>query len=223
MPDVVYTVVQGDTMIRLGEKFGLAPDTIWGADRNAELRTRRKDMNELFPGDQVFIPPVRKRTEPGATDFRHRFKRVGVPAKIRLQVLYCGAPVSNAAYTLALEDRVVKGTTGSDGVVEQSVSPLAKAGLLIVPSDGERPSLHIDVRFGHLDPLNTQEGVARRLWNLGFWRASAPTGQRLQAALEELQDAFGLERTGIADGPTLQLIEQLHDSASSWKVRHVSQ
>ena len=221
MPDDIYIVVQGDTIIRLGEQFGLAPATIWADERNAKIRAKRKDMNELLPGDEVFIPAVRKRTEAGGTDLRHRFKRTGVPAKIRLQVLFGGAPVADAAYTLALEDRVVTGTTGNDGIVEQSVSPLARAGLLIVPSDGERPSLHIDIRIGHLDPLNTDEGVARRLWNLGFWRTSVPIEQRLWAALEEAQDAFGLERTGAADSATLQLIEQLHDSASSWEVRYV--
>jgi len=215
-----HVVEQGETLIRLGEVYGLKPETIWQDGGNAALRKRRTDMNELLPGDEVYIPGIRKRTEKGATDLRHRFERLGVPAKIRVQVLYQGAPVANAPYTLALEDRVARGTTTSDGIVEQVTPALARGGLLIVSSDGERPLLQIRLRFGHLDPINSPEGVAKRLQNLGFWRASPSSEDPLREAVQELQSAFGLERSGEVDQATRDLLEQLHDSAASWRSMH---
>jgi N-acetylmuramoyl-L-alanine amidase len=215
----VHIVEQGDTLLRLGETYGLTPATIWNHGDNADLVSRRKDMNELLPGDHVVIPDVRKRVEKGPTDVRHRFRRKGVPARLIVQVLYAGRPVAGASYTLALEESVRRGTTGPDGVVNEVVSPLAAKGvLLVVPDDGsDIPTITFDVRVGSLDPLNSNTGFAKRLWNLGFWRDAESSEKALARALHDFQLAFGLAVTGTPDQATVDLLEKLHDAPATWR------
>lgn len=207
-----YTAVQGDTLIRLGDVFGLAPESIWGHERNASLRGDRKDLNELLPGDRVFIPKIRKRIESGPTDRRHVFRRFGVPARCRIQVMYLEHAVPNAAYTFDVAGRATSGRTDANGLVDIVVPAQATRGMLVVQPDDDTPDLAIEVLFGYLDPLNSPSGVKKRLENLGFLRESDPPEKRLALALKRLQRAMNLEVTGVSNEASIAALEQLHDT-----------
>ena len=215
-----YEISIGDTSLRLGDRFGLAPDTIWKHPNNEGLRKLRKDMNELVRGDQLFIPPVRKREETRAVDARHVFRRRGVPARYRLQVLHHGKPVADTHYILVVDDKTFEGSTDGGGVVDQVVPPSAERGLLVVYPEGDRPCILVRIKFGYLDPVNTARGLRKRLRNLGFWKQADPDNERAVLALLRFQKSVGLPATGMPDSKTIQALESLHDSPSFWKTKY---
>jgi N-acetylmuramoyl-L-alanine amidase len=81
-----HTVKQGDCISSIAERHGLFWDKVWNHPKNANLQEKRKDPNVLSPGDVVFVPDKEEREASGATEQRHRFKKKGVPAKLRLRI-----------------------------------------------------------------------------------------------------------------------------------------
>jgi hypothetical protein len=84
MPD--YIVKDGDCIDSIAADHGFFPDTIWNDPANSGLKQKRKDPNVLMPNDKVFIPEKVTRSEVRNVDMRAKFKRKGVPAKLRLQL-----------------------------------------------------------------------------------------------------------------------------------------
>lgn len=85
MPD--YTVKQGDCLSSIGDKYGIFWEKIWNHPKNSSLKAKRQDPNVLYPGDVVFVPEKEEREESGATEQKHRFRKKGTPAKLRLRVI----------------------------------------------------------------------------------------------------------------------------------------
>ena len=83
----IHKVRQHECINSLANRYSLFSETIWRHSNNAELRSLRQNPNILNPGDEVFIPDMEIKQEAVATEQRHRFRRKGVPAKLRLQIL----------------------------------------------------------------------------------------------------------------------------------------
>lgn len=79
-----HTIRQGECIESLADRYGFFPDTLWKHADNSELRDLRKDQNILQPGDVVVIPDLTRREERVATEQKHTFRRLGVPAKLRV-------------------------------------------------------------------------------------------------------------------------------------------
>ena len=196
-----YTVQNGDCISSIAFEHGFFPDTIWNHDDNAELKSKRKDPNVLMAGDVVVIPDkqINEITKP--TEQEHRFRKKGVPAKLKVRVLKKGEPRKNEKYRLIIDGKVLEGTTDGNGFVEKPLPPNAREGKLIL-GEGERKDTFV-FRFGHVDPLDTDEGVAGRLHNLGY---SAATD--LPGALKKFQSDNGLQATGRVDEPTRSKLKE---------------
>lgn len=211
-----YTVVQGDSIIRLADQHGLFSDTIWNDPANAALKSKRKDMNELVPGDVVVIPDKRPKRIEIATNSKHRFRRKGIPALYRLQLFDVEEPRANQSFTLTVDGNVVEGNTDANGMLQVHVPATAKAGELIIGPD----KFQLLIDFGHLDPITEISGIQKRLNNLGY-HCGDPDGtlnDATQDALADFQYRFGLDDTGQPDQATLDKLEEVYDHPHEFPV-----
>lgn len=202
-----HVVVQGECLVSIAEQHGFAPQTLWEAAENSELRNVRRSPNILFPGDVLHIPDKRPRSVAVAAGARHVFRRRGVPAHLQLRFLQDGEPRAGVAYRLILGSRELTGTTSPEGLLEQWIPAGVREGRLILAED-EVYELH----FGHLDPLTTESGVRARLHNLGYLSSLDAPGKDLQTALEIFQAESGLPITGSCDEETSSRLLLAHGS-----------
>lgn len=82
-----YKVREGDCISSIAYENGFFPDTIWNHPDNTELKRLRKEMNLLEVGDIVKIPEKEEKEESAAPEQKHRFRKKGVPAKLKMKIL----------------------------------------------------------------------------------------------------------------------------------------
>ncbi|MEZ4302729.1 MAG: peptidoglycan-binding domain-containing protein [Polyangiaceae bacterium] len=210
-----HVVSQGEGISSIADQHGFSPATLWDHPDNAGLRETREDPDILAPGDEVSVPDKRPKDIDCQTGKRHRFRRLGVPALLRLQVFVGSEKRVNQPYRLEIDGVVRRGTTDDDGVLTAGVSPQARrAKLWIGPDDHE-----LDIRLGHVDPLSTLAGVQSRLQNLGFDCGSQPgvMDAATRAALLAFQELAGIPATDDwQDAATRDALQKLHDTRE-WK------
>jgi hypothetical protein len=206
MPTV--TVALGDSIPSLAKDNGFFPDTIWNHPNNAGLRAKRKSQNQLFPGDEVYIPDLRKRTETRSTDGAHKFHRKGTPAKLVLQLRALGEPRKGESYVLVVEGTTYNGTLDGDGTLQQFIPPNAKSGQLILSGGKEI----IPLRIGDLNPIEELSGVQQRLNNLGLFcgNEDGDMDDQTTAAIQAFQQKNGLPVSGKLDGALKAKLQELH-------------
>jgi N-acetylmuramoyl-L-alanine amidase len=198
-----HTVKQGECISSIAHKYGMFPDTIWEDPENSQLKDKRKDPNVLMPGDVVYVREKEVKEESCATGQRHRFRRKGVPAKMRVQMQLDGKPLSNVSFRLYVDGVLVKtGRTGADGVIEESIPPNAKEGEILLKDDeGNEESYPFSL--GTVDPIDTEEGIKTRLRSLGY------NADDLAAAISEFQQKEGFTVSGSIDDATRNRIKEM--------------
>jgi len=169
--------------------------TLWEHGDNSELKQLRKDPAVLQPGDIVNIPAKTLKEESGATEKRHRFKRKGVPAKVRVKILRDDKPRANQPYRLTIDGKLETGTTDGEGIVEMVIPADAQQGELRVGKEGEEEIYQF--QLGSVDPLSSEAGARGRLRNLGYDDSLA-----FDELLKEFQNKEGLTTSGTLDDAT---------------------
>jgi N-acetylmuramoyl-L-alanine amidase len=184
----------------IGRPSGTLPE-------NAPLRDTRQDPGLLLTGDRILIPERRLRTEPAATDARHRFVKRGALAKLRLIVEYQDDPVPNTDYVFVLDGVIHQGTTDGSGLLEVPIPPDASEGTLDIGG------LRFDLQLGALDPASEDIGTQQRLANLGFYHGEldGEIGPITREAVTEFQARTGLDPTGDLDADTQDMLLHRHD------------
>jgi N-acetylmuramoyl-L-alanine amidase len=206
------TVRQGDCTESIAFENGLFWETIWNDGRNAELKNERQSPNELLPGDRIFVPDKRKGEVSCATEQKHRFRRKGVPSKLKLVVQVDGEPIAKTPYVIQVDGKTSDGTTDDKGRIELPIVPNARRAKLRV-GEGE-DAIEYQLQLGHVDPIESLSGVQERLTNLGFacHGAGGILDEPTVAALEAFQAREGLEVTGEPDDTTREALVRLHGS-----------
>ncbi len=151
-------VRQGESLPQIAQEHGLAPETIWSAPENEELAAARRNYNVLAPGDELVIPDKRAKFVDAAVDKRHRFRRKGVPARLRLQLYDGEKPRAHLAYEIVCGSVTLAGKTDGDGVLEHWVPPGVRSLILRVSGEAD-----VTILVGHLDPIDSG------------WSTSAPS------------------------------------------------
>lgn len=199
----IHVVQPGDCLSSIGQAYGFAPATLWDHPDNAALRRKRTDPNVLQPGeDTVAIPDLRWKDVAGATGQRHRFIRRGVPEQLRIRLLRPNRqPRRQTPYRLTVDGQLTTGFTDDNGVLTAWIPPNARRGELIVDPDG-RAEQHI-LQLGHLDPVESPQGVRQRLANLGYLKIGPSLDETsLAHALQAFQAHAHLPQSGQADEAT---------------------
>jgi hypothetical protein len=201
-----HDVGPNESVPSLAREYGLFWETIWDHPNNSDYRSARKNPNVLREGDVIFVPDIKLRQESRATDEKHRFKRKGVPIKIRLRMLKLDKPRANEGYVIEIDGKKIQGKTDGDGVLEH-----------YVPNHVHEANLHFGaeeykIEIGTLDPIDEITGVQHRLNNLGFDCGDeiGRLGPQTQMALKSFQTKNGLEVTGQVDEPTKKKLNELH-------------
>ncbi|MDQ3906806.1 MAG: peptidoglycan-binding protein [Acidobacteriota bacterium] len=205
MPDEEYTVSDGESVPSIAKDRGFFWKTLW--DKNPELKSKRKNPNVLLAGDVLKIPELQPAEFSKPSDARHKFKRKGDPAKIKVKLLMMGEPRKNEKYILNIDGTTINGTTDGDGMLEQFVPGNAKSAILILDEGKEQHTLNI----GNLDPVDEVTGIQQRLENLGHSVGGefGEIGEGTKEALRKFQAKFKLEVTGEADAATKAKLSEL--------------
>ena len=85
--NIKHLVRQGECLSSIADAYGLFWEAIWNCPDNAELKKLRQEPTILSEGDIVWVPLRQGRDESCATDTKHKFRRKGVPARLRLRIL----------------------------------------------------------------------------------------------------------------------------------------
>lgn len=202
-----YVVQQGDHLSGIAKSFGFEDfHTIWEHPSNAALKAKRNNPHVIFPGDQLFIPDKRPKTESVATTKVHRFRFLAAPLKLRIAVRdFDDQPITQTPCQLEVEGAVYNLTTDGKGLIEHAVPKTAKMGKLKIP----KLDLELPVKIGHLDPVDENTGQRGRLANLGY---DLGDDSQLRYAVEEFQCDHGLTVSGELDGATRSKLRDLHGS-----------
>jgi hypothetical protein len=172
-----YTAEEDDDMLRIAQKFGFRNwKRIYDDPENSELRKKRPDPFILYKGDRVWIPDKNPKEFRCNANKKHTFI-LPEPTMIVQLVLEDGdqEPCADTKYEIWLDKQKwgdQERRTRSDGLIYAEV-PMRKEVELRVWFDKEREqnpagyeSYILDM--GHLDPINTVEGVQDRLNSLGY-------------------------------------------------------
>ncbi len=199
MPE--YRVKQGECILSISKCYGFLWETLWNHPKNSNLNSKRNDPTVLLPGDIVFIPVKEEKVESGSTEQKHRFRRKGVLAYLKIRLLKSGEPRSNLNYTIEIDGKLNKGKTDRDGFIVCSVQPDVQSGKLYL-GDSE-PYEEYDIRFRVVDPIDTDEGIRSRLHNLGYL-----VEDNLESAVRAFQAKEDLQVTGQVDDSTRARIKE---------------
>lgn len=192
-----HIVKQGECIESISFEHGLFWDTLWNLPENAELKQKRKDPNILFPGDEVFVPDKEEKTESCATEQKHRFRKKGVPAELRIRFMKtiedekCESPPEEDTISLhaTLEEYrpEVKITSKPrpnisciieiDGITKEGKTDSEGLLKFSIPPNAQSGKITLceedekfvhPLKIGHLNPISSLSGVKERLHNLGY-------------------------------------------------------
>ena len=203
----IHTVVQGDQLSGIAEKYGFRKvASIWDDPNNADLKAKRK-AHILFPGDELFIPEKQRKIETRPTGDTHRFRVPVEKLKLKLAILDVnGNPRANLDCTLAVEGQTAPVSTGDDGTILREIPKTARKGKLVLPD------MEISLMIGHLDPVEEKSGQMARLNNLGYEAGDvgSPDPERFRSAVEEFQCDQDMDVTGDCDDATQAQLKSVH-------------
>jgi len=206
-----HMVKPGECLLTIAAKAGHYWETVWKHDANAPLREAR-DPFVLYPGDRVTIPPKRLKTVTRPPEQTHRFKKRGIPYKVRMRMLDGREARSGQPWKANIGPHTLEGQTDGEGVLEFFVPPGARTATLTLGS-GETATVY-QLEFARLDPPQSVGGAQSRLNALGY-DCGTPDGVLnvpTRESLAAFQARHDLPETGELDEATINMLVEVHGS-----------
>ncbi len=207
----MYKVKQGDCLSSIAQARGFGHyGAIYNHEKNAFFRKKRPNPSIIYPGDELFIPPLKTKVVERAAGQRHLFRLCMPSTLIRIVVRdRGGGTIPDSDYTLVVDGQELAGKT-MDGLVAQAIPAEAQEARLDIPS----LRLRMHLRLGHLDPSDTVSGAQSRLNNLRYHAGTVDgiLGIRTRTAIRAFQRSEGLDDTGALDEATRATLEKRHGS-----------
>ena len=208
---MIYVVKSGDCMASIAVEHNFLWETLWNLAENAALKESRQDPYVLLPGDQVFIPDLRLKEVPRATDAKHTFTKRGVRERLRIVITdEHDQPIAGQRYVLEVDRHLrFEGETKGDGSIEQPIPPNAWKGRLSVGEGDEQREYFVSL--GRIDPVEEVSGAQGRLLNLGYYDGPVDgrSNAQLTSALLFFQDKYRLAPSGENDDATQAKLKEL--------------
>jgi hypothetical protein len=205
-----HTVKQGEHICRIAAQYGFTNyRALWNHPKNSELVNKRKNPDVLYPGDQVFIPDKRDKTETVPTEKIHNFRLLATPLKLRIVIKdFDNEAIKDTDCELEIEGVKFKLKSNAEGLIEHAIPYTAENGKLRI----DALSVEIPVKVGFLDPVDEESGLKGRLINLGYYNGEEDP-LRIRYAIEEFQCDRGIKPiTGEFDAATKAKLKQEHGS-----------
>ena len=234
-----YIVGEGESVNSIAVEHGFDWQSLWNLPTNALLKQNRQDPDTLLAGDVLHLPDLAEKQISKPTEAQHKFKAKGKPAKLKLVLLkdpdptkdklerveqsdpwkyiekpypgVKGEPYKDVPYKLLADGILIKqGTTDASGTIEAKLCPTATDGILILfPGKAQERSLELNLR--HMDPIETIQGVCKRLNNLGCGcPVDATVTVPVAQAIRQFQTNEKLTTNGQLTDETRNKIQSIH-------------
>ncbi len=209
-----YVVRQGDYLEQLAFRYAFDAEEVWNDGKNAELKQKRKDPNQLAPGDVLHFARSEKKPYPLHKGTSNEY-RASVP-KIKTTLHFSDAlqPFANEPYVVEGLAQPVEGSADAQGTVIIESPIHVREVRIVFPKRHQSYS----IRIGDVDPIEETSGVRARLEHLGYLpsgqdaMSEASSDQRLVTAIKEFQRDHGLEPTGEIDDALRAELVKAHGS-----------
>ncbi len=207
-----HVVAQGECLSLIAWNYGFTDwRTVYDHPGNAAFRAKRPNPNVIYPGDELYIPPVEGKDYGKGSDNKHKFVVKTEKWKFRLFMIdESGRPITDKPYKLEAAGMMpVEGYTDDEGLIETEVPADTRSGTLTFLGD------EYQVSFGSLDPVSRVTGIQARLNNLGYHAGPVDgiVGPKTRKAVYLFQASHPdeLKATGEIDDATRKLLLEIHD------------
>ncbi len=180
-----HEVRQGEWLNSIARQYNIRdPKRIWEHGNNARLKSQR-DPNVLFPGDLLYIPPVKEKEETRATDAHHKFQAKSFLERFEVTLKDPnGKPYVNLKYHLIIRGREYNGVTDGSGSIRVEKLEVQSGDVARL----ELPEVFrvYNIKLGGMNPIKSQagdvnssydnglSGALMRLKNTGYYRGHIP-------------------------------------------------
>ena len=210
---IQHVVEQGQCLSSIAKQYNF-PDwhTIYEDSLNEAFRQLRPDPNVIYPGDTLYIPDKKPKTENRSTTQVHTFQLAGKATRLRIVIQDVdGTPVGAKNYKLTVDGDTREGTLPPTSLLDEPIPADALVGELAVWVEERRPDIW-KLQLGHLDPIEKLSGVQGRLNNLGYFcgHVDGIDGPRTQAAVKAFQTDYQLLVDGIAGPQTKGKLKEVY-------------
>lgn len=223
-----HKVADGEDMPLIAKLAGFRNwRTIYDHQKNVEFRQKNPTPGILRMGDRLWIPE--KTPKPPVfceIAKEHRFQLKSLKSQLSIVLADdSGQPYAGTKYEIWIGGNrygTAERQTTNQGIVQAEVPVVQEIELRVWFPDADEEQedpdnelqdyTSITILPGHLDPIDTVDGVQDRLTNLGYDCKADPQGkfgEVTREALRSFQDACGLVPTGEIDELTSQhLVEK---------------
>lgn len=180
---------------------------IYEHPKNEKLRKLRPDPSQLACGDVVTIPDRQKEKFPIGPGSTKKFTAKLPRTKLKIRFDKDGKPLASEPFVVEVCGEKIEGTTTGEGMLEVDVPPHAVDARVVFT----KANLAYTIQLGHIDPIDTDSGVAARLKNLGYYNGPPGASKESWApGLKTFQTDHGLEPTGEVDEATAGKLKEAH-------------